>query len=71
MVLLPPPVAKATKEIVGEEPVYGITDNVDINRLVYSEPDKKRKVDYDKLQPLRYQTIDKFVYATAPLHHTW
>lgn len=39
MVLLAPPVTKATEEIVGEEAIDGIPDYVDIHRLLYLEPD--------------------------------
>lgn len=37
MVLLTPPITKATKEVVGEEPVDRVPDYVDIDRLLYPE----------------------------------
>jgi len=43
VVLLTPPVTKATKEIVGQEPVDGVPDYVDIDRLLYPEPDKNKQ----------------------------
>lgn len=42
MVLLTPPVTKATEEVVGKEPVNGVPDYVDIDRLLYPEPDKDK-----------------------------
>lgn len=37
MVLLAPPVTKATEEVVGEEPVDWVPDYVDVDRLLYPE----------------------------------
>lgn len=40
VVLLTPPVTKATEEVVGEEPVDWVPDNVYIHGLLYPEPYK-------------------------------
>lgn len=42
MVLLTPPVTKATEEVVGEEPVDGVPDYVDIDGLLYPESYKDK-----------------------------
>lgn len=42
MVLLAPPVTKATEEIIGEEAIDRVPDYVDIHRLVYPEPDRQK-----------------------------
>lgn len=42
VVLFPPPVAKATEEVVGEEPADGVPDYVNINRLLYPEPNEDK-----------------------------
>lgn len=43
MILLTPPVTKATEKVVGEEPVDGVPDYIDIDRLLYPEPSKDKK----------------------------
>ena len=42
VVLLTPPVTKATEEVVWEEPVDRVPDYVDIDRLLYPEPYKDK-----------------------------
>lgn len=42
VVLLAPPVTEATEEVVGEEPVDGVPDYVDVDGLLYPEPYKDR-----------------------------
>lgn len=40
VVLLAPPVAEAAEEVVWEESVDGVSNDVDVHRLFYPEPDK-------------------------------
>lgn len=42
VVLFPPPVTKSPEEVVGEEPIDGVPDYVNVNRLFYPEPNKDR-----------------------------
>lgn len=42
MVLLAPPVPKTPEEVVGEEAVNGISDDVDVDRLLYPEPGRNK-----------------------------
>lgn len=41
VVLLSPPVTEPPEEVVGEEPVDGVPDYVDIDGLLYPEPGKE------------------------------
>lgn len=50
MVLLAPPVTEATEEVVGEEPVDGIPDYVDIDRLLYPEPGEVEEVNMPRVE---------------------
>lgn len=40
VILLPSPVSKSTEEVVRQKPVDGVSDNVDVDRLVSSKPNK-------------------------------
>lgn len=54
MVLLAPPVTKAAEEVVGEEPVDGVPDYVDVDGLLYPEPYKETKKKDEKHLALMY-----------------
>lgn len=43
VVLLTPPVPEATEEVVGEESIDGVPDYVDIDGLLYPEPDEDKR----------------------------
>lgn len=42
MVLFSSPVTKTTEEVVGQKPVDGIPDDVNVDRLLYPEPVGKK-----------------------------
>lgn len=42
MILLPPPVPETSEEVVGEETVNGVPYDVDVDGLLYPEPDRQR-----------------------------
>lgn len=69
MVLLAPPVTKSTEEVVGEEPVDGVPDYVDIDRLLYPEPCKdKYKC---KLRPVQNRNAVVKHHCTLVHYCTW
>lgn len=43
VVLLPPPVPEAAEEVVGEEAADGVPDYVDVDGLLYPEPESAEK----------------------------
>lgn len=60
MVLLPPPVTEATEEEVGEEPVDGVADDVDVDGLLYPESDRDKDKDVRTCEIAEYE--DKTVF---------
>lgn len=59
MVLLAPPVTEATEEVVGEESIDGVPDYVDIDGLLYPEPEgDEQKIKRNKNQSMKYWTIE-------------
>lgn len=40
VILFPSPVSKSTEEVVRQKPVDGVSDDVDVDRLVSSKPNK-------------------------------
>lgn len=58
MVLLAPPVTKATEEIVGEEAIDGVPDYIDIHRLIYPEPCKVEEVNMSGIEEWLGDTTD-------------
>lgn len=55
MVLLTPPVTKATEEVVGEKPADGVADYIYINRLPYPEPIKDKNISKESVPGLTYR----------------
>lgn len=44
VILLAPPVSKPAEKVVGEEAVNGVSDDVNVHRLLHPEPEEHSRV---------------------------